>query len=143
MFLFICHRATQQFSFSDRAFDLGLQWAVQNACDDVKLWMKRIEDRSPPPSHGGHVRVALTLALVALLEEKPFVEAMRATLAFGGDTDTKYSIVNQFVRESRYIASNDRMRLSLSNDRMRRSLVVRLLVDCWARATATTRCPSR
>jgi ADP-ribosylglycohydrolase len=63
--------------------------------DEVRGWLREAEAGSGPPYHSnaGFVRIAFTHAFRHLMLETPFVDALRETLAGGGDTDTNGCIV--------------------------------------------------
>ena len=58
-------------------------------------WLREAESGAGPPYHPnpGFVRIAFTHAFRHLKSETPYVEALRETLAGGGDTDTNGCIV--------------------------------------------------
>lgn len=62
---------------------------------EVLTWLDDAESGRLPSFHpqAGFVRIAFTHALRHLALETPYVEALRATLAGGGDTDTNACIV--------------------------------------------------
>ena len=63
--------------------------------EEARTWLAEAEAGSGPPYHpmDGFVRIAFTHAFRHLKAETPFVEALRETLAGGGDTDTNGCIV--------------------------------------------------
>jgi ADP-ribosylglycohydrolase len=65
------------------------------SAQEVRSWLREAESGSGPPYHSnaGFVRIAFTHAFRHLMLETPFVEALRETLAGGGDTDTNGCIV--------------------------------------------------
>lgn len=62
---------------------------------EVQTWLTDAEAGRLPPCHpqAGFVRIAFTHAFFHLLQESSFENALRATLAGGGDTDTNACIV--------------------------------------------------
>jgi ADP-ribosylglycohydrolase len=65
------------------------------SADEVRGWLREAESGSGPPYYpnDGFVRIAFTHAFRHLMLETPFVEALRETVAGGGDTDTNGCIV--------------------------------------------------
>jgi ADP-ribosylglycohydrolase len=63
--------------------------------DEVRGWLREAESGAGPPYHpnDGFVRIAFTHAFRHLMIETSFEEALRETLAGGGDTDTNGCIV--------------------------------------------------
>ena len=63
--------------------------------EEARSWLGEAETGSRPPYHpnAGFVRIAFTHAFRHLKAETPYVEALRETLAGGGDTDTNACIV--------------------------------------------------
>jgi ADP-ribosylglycohydrolase len=63
--------------------------------DEVRSWLREAESGSGPPYHPneGFVRIAFTHAFRHLRSQTPFIDALRETLAGGGDTDTNGCIV--------------------------------------------------
>jgi ADP-ribosylglycohydrolase len=67
--------------------------------EEVRNWLREAESGSGPPydSNPGFVRIAFTHAFRHLMLETPFVDALRETLAGGGDTDTNGCIVGGLI----------------------------------------------
>jgi ADP-ribosylglycohydrolase len=65
------------------------------SADEARMWLREAESGSGPPYHpnDGFVRIAFTHAFRHLRSATPYVEALRETLAGGGDTDTNGCIV--------------------------------------------------
>ena len=65
------------------------------SAEEVRGWLREAESGAGPPYHpnAGFVRIAFTHAFRHLRSATPFVEALRETLAGGGDTDTNGCIV--------------------------------------------------
>jgi ADP-ribosyl-[dinitrogen reductase] hydrolase len=65
------------------------------SAEEVRRWLRDAESGAGPPYHPnpGFVRIAFTHAFRHLMLETPYVEALRETLAGGGDTDTNGCIV--------------------------------------------------
>jgi ADP-ribosylglycohydrolase len=63
--------------------------------DEVRGWLREAESGSGPPYHSnaGFVRIGFTHAFRHMMLETQFIEALRETLAGGGDTDTNGCIV--------------------------------------------------
>lgn len=66
---------------------------------EVRAWLEDAQAGRLPPCHpmAGFVRIGFTHAFFHLLEESSFEDALRATLAGGGDTDTNACIVGALV----------------------------------------------
>ncbi|HSO31005.1 MAG TPA: ADP-ribosylglycohydrolase family protein [Labilithrix sp.] len=79
----------------DRALALALGWATANACAEVRGWLDdaRAGTRVPYSPQDGFVRIAFTHAFRHLVAGTFYVDALRETLAGGGDTDTNACIV--------------------------------------------------
>jgi ADP-ribosylglycohydrolase len=77
------------------AFDAASTWARDHACDEVRGWLDDAAAGTAVPytPQDGFVRIAFTHAFRHLRLGTPFVEALRETLAGGGDTDTNACIV--------------------------------------------------
>ena len=62
---------------------------------EVRAWLEDAQAGRLPPCHpmAGFVRIGFTHAFFHLLEESTFENALRVTLAGGGDTDTNACIV--------------------------------------------------
>jgi ADP-ribosyl-[dinitrogen reductase] hydrolase len=82
-----------------RAFDVTRAWVRGNACEEVRDWLRGAEagTRIPYSPQDGFVRIAFTHAFRHLAVGTPYVEALRETLAGGGDTDTNACIVGGLV----------------------------------------------
>jgi len=82
-----------------RAFGAARTWADASACAEVRGWLDdaaagTVVDYSP---QDGFVRIAFTHAFRHLRLGTSYVEALRETLAGGGDTDTNACIVGGLV----------------------------------------------
>jgi len=75
------------------AFARAKEWVDANACPDVRSWLNDIVERKSMKTAGGHVRVALCMALSQLVLGTTFESAMMTTIGCGGDTDTNAAIV--------------------------------------------------
>lgn len=78
-----------------RAIDVAKAWTRANACDEVKTWLDGAlsGERVPFTPQDGFVRIGFTHAFRHLAAGTAYVEALRETLAGGGDTDTNACIV--------------------------------------------------
>jgi ADP-ribosylglycohydrolase len=78
-----------------RAFDVARAWSGEHACEEVRGWLAEAEagTRVPFTPQDGFVRIAFTHAFRHLAAGTGWVEAVRETLAGGGDTDTNACIV--------------------------------------------------
>lgn len=85
-----------------RALEVARSWAAANACDEVRSWLADAEAGVVVPCtpQDGFVRIAFTHAFRHLRLGTPYVEALRETLAGGGDTDTNACIVGGLVGAS-------------------------------------------
>lgn len=74
-------------------------WCCASACDEVRGWLDDAEAGVlvPYSPQDGFVRIAFTHAFRHLCAGTSYVEAVRETLAGGGDTDTNASIVGGIV----------------------------------------------
>jgi ADP-ribosylglycohydrolase len=81
------------------ALDAAARWAEAHACDEVRAWMADARTGIAPPCAplDGFVRIAFTHAFLHLARGSPYEEALRETLAGGGDTDTNACIVGGLV----------------------------------------------
>jgi ADP-ribosyl-[dinitrogen reductase] hydrolase len=70
-------------------------WAEKSACDEVRGWLDEADAgaRVPYTPQDGFVRIAFTHAFRHLAAGTSYVDALRETLAGGGDTDTNACIV--------------------------------------------------
>lgn len=84
---------------SARALDVARAWTGDNACEEVRTWLADADagTRVPYSPQDGFVRIAFTHAFRHLRLGTPYVEALRETLAGGGDTDTNACIVGGLV----------------------------------------------
>lgn len=66
---------------------------------EVRAWLEDAQAGRLPPCHpmAGFVRIGFTHAFFHLLEQSSFENALRSTLAGGGDTDTNACIVGALV----------------------------------------------
>ena len=66
---------------------------------EVRAWLEDAQKGRLPTFHpmAGYVRIGFTHAFFHLLAENTFEEALRATLAGGGDTDTNACIVGALI----------------------------------------------
>lgn len=78
-----------------RALDHARGWADAHACEEVQAWLDDADDGTlvPYTPQDGFVRIGFTHAFRHLRLGTPYVEALRETLAGGGDTDTNACIV--------------------------------------------------
>jgi hypothetical protein len=78
-----------------RALDAANAWVRANACGEVKVWLDEALGGVVVPYEPmiGFVRIAFTHAFRHLAKGSSYVEALRETLAGGGDTDTNACIV--------------------------------------------------
>ena len=74
-------------------------WAEKHANDEVNQWLAdaRSGRQIPCHPHAGFVRIPFTLAFRHLEAGSNYIEALRQTLAGGGDTDTNACIVGGLV----------------------------------------------
>ena len=81
------------------AFARAEAWAEGNAVAEVRAWLgeARAGVVVPFQPQDGFVRIAFTHAFRHLLEGSSYVEAIRAVLGGGGDTDTNACIVGGLV----------------------------------------------
>jgi len=84
---------------AESAVALGSRWASARAGDEVRGWLAdaRAGAQVPYSPQDGFVRIAFTHAFRHLVAGTPYVEALRETLAGGGDTDTNACIVGGLV----------------------------------------------
>jgi ADP-ribosylglycohydrolase len=77
------------------AFKAASATLDDESAEEVRSWLREAEAGSGPPYHPneGFVRIAFTHAFRHLMLATPFIEALRETLAGGGDTDTNGCIV--------------------------------------------------
>ena len=70
-------------------------WARESACAEVRGWLEEAEAgaRVPYSPQDGFVRIAFTHAFRHLAAGTSYVDALRETLAGGGDTDTNACII--------------------------------------------------
>ena len=70
-------------------------WAHESACEEVRGWLEEADagTRVPYSPQDGFVRIAFTHAFRHLAAGTSYVDALRETLAGGGDTDTNACIV--------------------------------------------------
>jgi ADP-ribosylglycohydrolase len=82
-----------------RAFDRARRWAAAHANAEVRGWLEEAGAnlRAPYTPQDGFVRIAFTHAFRHLWLGTGYVEAIRETLAGGGDTDTNACIVGGLV----------------------------------------------
>lgn len=82
-----------------RALDTARAWTRVNACEEVRDWMNDADAGVVVPysPHDGFVRIAFTHAFRHLRLGTSYVDALRETLAGGGDTDTNACIVGGLV----------------------------------------------
>lgn len=82
-----------------RALDAARSWTQNNACEEVQGWMRDADAGTlvPYTPQDGFVRIAFTHAFRHLALGTSYVEALRETLAGGGDTDTNACIVGGLV----------------------------------------------
>ena len=78
-----------------RALDTATAWTEGQACDEVKTWLAEAAAGTVVPytPQDGFVRIAFTHAFRHLRLGTSYVDALRETLAGGGDTDTNACIV--------------------------------------------------
>jgi len=81
------------------ALDAARSILPEGEGDEVRDWLKDAEARRLPEfhPHAGFVKIAFTHAFHHLLKRTPHVQALRETLAGGGDTDTNACIVGGLV----------------------------------------------
>src|SRR5262249_54394296 len=81
------------------AFETAKEWAESNAVAEVCEWLSDAEAQVDVPYHPqiGFIKIAFTHAFRHLLLGSNYVEAMRETLAGGGDTDTNACIVGGLI----------------------------------------------
>lgn len=81
------------------AFERAEAWAKCDAHEEVAGWLRDAREDVRVPFHPlvGFVRIGFTHAFRHLLLGSGFVEAVRETLAGGGDTDTNACIVGGLV----------------------------------------------
>jgi ADP-ribosylglycohydrolase len=77
------------------ALDAAARWAEARACDEVRAWLGEARAGVAPPCSplDGFVRIAFTHAFLHLARGSTYEEALRETLAGGGDTDTNACVV--------------------------------------------------
>ena len=82
-----------------RALGVARAWAATNACEEVRGWLDEAEAGVivPYAPQDGFVRIAFTHAFRHLGLGTPYVDALRETLAGGGDTDTNACIIGGLV----------------------------------------------
>jgi len=82
-----------------RALDVARTWTRANGCEEVRGWLDEADAgvRVPYSPQEGFVRIAFTHAFRHLRLGTSYVEALRETLAGGGDTDTNACIVGGLV----------------------------------------------
>jgi ADP-ribosylglycohydrolase len=78
-----------------RARALAGEWAEQHACEEVRRWLDDADAGTHVPytPQDGFVRIAFTHAFRHLAAGTTYVDALRETLAGGGDTDTNACII--------------------------------------------------
>jgi ADP-ribosyl-[dinitrogen reductase] hydrolase len=81
------------------AFDKAAEWADSNAVAEVCEWLDDAEQNIDVPYHPqiGFIKIAFVHAFRHLLLGTDYVEAIRETLAGGGDTDTNACIVGGLI----------------------------------------------
>jgi len=81
------------------AFDAADRWATDNANAEIREWLelasKGVDVGYYPQA--GFAKYAFAHAFRHLLRKSPYAEAVRETLAGGGDTDTNVAIVGDPV----------------------------------------------
>jgi ADP-ribosylglycohydrolase len=82
-----------------RALEVARTWTRANACEEVRGWLDDADAGMDVPytPQDGFVRIAFTHAFRHLRIGTTYVEALRETLAGGGDTDTNACIVGGLV----------------------------------------------
>ena len=82
-----------------RALDIARTWTRASACDEVRGWLADADAGVDVPytPQDGFVRIAFTHAFRHLRLGTTYVDALRETLAGGGDTDTNACIVGGLV----------------------------------------------
>jgi ADP-ribosylglycohydrolase len=82
-----------------RAMETARTWVLANACEEVREWLADAQAGTlvPYTPQDGFVRIAFTHAFRHLRLGTSYVEALRETLAGGGDTDTNACIVGGLV----------------------------------------------
>lgn len=67
--------------------------------EEVRSWLEDARQGNLPDCHpmAGFVRIAFTHAFFHLLQQTPFIDAMRQVLAGGGDTDTNACIAGGLI----------------------------------------------
>ncbi len=82
-----------------RALDAASAWAERSACAEVRGWLADAAAGTVVPysPQDGFVRIAFTHAFRHLRLGTSYVDALRETLAGGGDTDTNACIVGGLV----------------------------------------------
>ena len=77
------------------ALDVARAWSREGACEEVRGWLDDADAGTlvPYSPQDGFVRIAFTHAFRHLRLGTGYVEALRETLAGGGDTDTNACIV--------------------------------------------------
>jgi len=78
-----------------RALTLAGNWSRDHACEEARTWLDEALAGTSVPYHpqDGFVRIAFTHAFRHLVLGTPYLDALRETLAGGGDTDTNACIV--------------------------------------------------
>jgi ADP-ribosyl-[dinitrogen reductase] hydrolase len=81
------------------AFEKVAEWADSNAVAEVCEWLEDAGQNIDVPYHPqiGFIKIAFTHAFRHLLLGTDYVEAIRETLAGGGDTDTNACIVGGLI----------------------------------------------
>jgi ADP-ribosyl-[dinitrogen reductase] hydrolase len=81
------------------AFARAEVWAGENAVAEVRDWLREAKGGVDVPfqPQDGFVRIAFTHAFGHLLAGSSYVEAIRAVLSGGGDTDTNACIVGGLI----------------------------------------------
>jgi ADP-ribosylglycohydrolase len=89
----------RDFGDREKAFDRAEKWANSNANEEVKSWLRDAKNNSDVPYHpqAGFVKIGFTHAFRHLLLGTGYAEAVKETLAGGGDTDTNACIVGGLV----------------------------------------------
>ncbi len=81
------------------ALDAATAWTRAHACAEVRGWLDDALSGDAPPFEPmiGFVRIAFTHAFLHLARGSSYEDALRATLAGAGDTDTNACIVGGLV----------------------------------------------
>ena len=81
------------------AFERAKQWADAHANAEVNQWLQEAENNSNIPYYPqtGFIKIAFVHAFRHLVLETNYIDAIKETLAGGGDTDTNACIVGGLI----------------------------------------------